>query len=396
MKLLLQKFLVILLIIAILAITPVASYATDLGSPQEEHQLTTGQENIVLRARQVYEIEWTPLRNVIKWSRRGVFEAGVTVRGLPYGMPLEANYVPQKTSFSDFLEAVNDPGSRLYRSIATRTRDAPYYSLDCSAFVTWAWGFDSRLMTAALPGIATHIGRDLQKMEIGDALNLPGVHVLLVTEIGHGDDGEIITVGLMELDPPQAKFNLYGEGGTLPLRDIQRKYLNTGYSIIRFKDRDNVIYLHDCAVPLDNDYCYDCIIDKNGLQLPVYINELDETQHPDSIEIISNLSYELNDYDLSRGMFIVMLSRFAQADISGYTNSGFEDVPINEWYGKAIAWAADTGLIDTGISRFKPREIIPNDEISDILYRFFRWQNSLSSLSAPFIFMQSNKLQVIS
>jgi hypothetical protein len=286
--------LVLIIVITITVVMPVVVYADTSG---QQKQVTTGQKNIVLRARQVYEIEWTPVRDVYMWDRNNdrivrennygdeengenesdvdevrsvyvsisdfdmtknaVFKAGVTVQGLPYGMPRTANYVPLGTSFSQFLAEVENSGSRFYTSFAARYRISPYYSLDCSAFVTWAWGLESLHKTWDLPDVSTDIGNDLNLVELGDALNLSGLHVVLVTEVEY-DDGEISAIGIMELYPPKATYTLYGQGGTRPLQDVMRLYLDRGYTILRYNNRENVEYIHDCAIALDGDYCRLC------------------------------------------------------------------------------------------------------------------------------------------
>ena len=389
----------ILLILVTAVAVPFTAHANvPPDQQQEERHLTTGQENIVLRARQVYEIEWTPLRNVTKWSERGVFRAGETVRGLPYGMPLEANYIPLRTSFSEFLEAVNDGTSPFYRLVSTRTRIAPYYSLDCSAFISWAWGLESRLMTGDLHLVTTNLGIDINKLQVGDALNHPRFHVVLVTEIHYDETGEISAVGIMELDVPQAQFTLYGEEGTRPLMDVNRKYLYNGFSIIRFNDIENIKYIHDCAVPLDGDNCFDCVENNQLITYPMFLNMQSGSQHKSAIEFISqrgNLNnsrrdYDLFDYNLTRGMFIEMLSKFDEANIASYSNSVFEDVPIDEWYGKAITWAADIGIIDTSSNRFEPRKPISNEEMANIMLEYIIWRGNRSPTSAPLIIINNN------
>ena len=360
-----------------------------------DQMLTTGQKNIVLRARQVYELEWTPVRNVIKWSGAGVFPAGVTVQGLPYGMPREANYVPLRTSFSEFLSEVDDSSSRFYTSRSTRTSIAPYYSLDCSAFVSWSWGLDNRLMTGSLPRVATEIGRNIKQLQVGDALNKRGVHVVLVTDIKYDATGEISAIGIMELDPPQAKYTVYGQDGEYPLESVQRKYLNNGFSIIRYKDRESVVYIHDCEVPLDGDYCDKCINQYMDAPMSAFIDMEQEPTHADAVQFIDQLGgfNNLNqsespyDYIMTRGMFIALLFRYDGADGSSFSTAVFEDVPIDEWYGEAIAWAANIGVIDTERDLFEPREYISSEEMAKIMYDYFQWRGSLSSTSGASLFL---------
>ena len=396
---------VTLLIFAILAaslLTSVTVLATGNDTtrtelPDEEPcnlKLSIGRENIVLRARKVYEIEWTPLRNIIKWSNRGYFTAGETVRGLPYGMPSEANYVPLKTSLSEFLDEVADINSRFYKSIATRHARAPYYSLDCSAFVSWAWGEENRRMTGALHEITNNFGRDINKIQLGDALNKPGTHVLLVTSLNYDSDGNVKTIGLMELDPPQAKYNIYGEDNGRPLSEVNKRYLSNGYSIIRYKNIENVVYLHDCVVPIDADYCISCIGNFTDLHIPEFLNN-QKVQYLDLMSYL-NISGAIRDisdrkatydYKVSRGMFIYLFSEYINADISTYKESIFLDVPEDEWYAQAIAWAVGIGLIENESSLFYPRQLISNEEIMDIVSNYIHMINTQSS--TPLVLVQT-------
>jgi len=331
---------------------------SDTQTPDDEPdelKLSVGRENIVLRARQIYEIEWTPLRDVVRWNQRGHFKAGETVRGLPYGLPQEANYVPLKTSFAEFLVEVNDINSRFYTSYATRHAIAPYFSLDCSAFVSWAWGLENRIMTSSLFTVSENIGRDINKLQIGDALNKPGVHVVLITHLEHDEDNNVSEVGIMELYYPQAMYKLYGEDGDFPLNEVYRRYLNNDYTIIRFKDIENVVYLHDCAVPIDSDYCPDC-----------FENEITPFEYP-----------------MTRGMALYSFFAMVNEEFDEERTSDFLDVPMYEWYSDAIAWAVDIGLIYGTESRLYPRTLITEEEMNTIKLNLINRRNTQLILSIP-------------
>lgn len=44
---------------------------------------------------------------------------------------------------------------------------------------------------------------------------------------------------------------------------------------------------------------------------------------------------------MTRAMFVTVLARMYGAELSGYTESGFGDVPIDSWYGASVSWAAE-------------------------------------------------------
>lgn len=234
--------------------------------------VSTGQQNIVKRARQMHEVEWTPVKDIVSWkSDSGLvvtFKAGVTYNGLPYGQPVSAKYVPWNATLKEFVEAVKDGSSRMYTSRSYYNRSAPYYSSDCSAFVSWAWGLSSRQTTSSIPSFATRVTpQNLYGLQVGDALDKAGSHVILVEDIGYDDDGDIVYIDILEQTPPKTKETRYGIGGEKSLSDLYTRYIeNGGYVIYRSRTRDSVKYTHDCTVPIDGDYCSSSCRDRISLE----------------------------------------------------------------------------------------------------------------------------------
>ena len=61
-------------------------------------ELSEGAKNTLLRARQMYEVEWTPLQDMSMYDTEEEtpkqFLAGVTYKGIPYGQPVhQGEYV---------------------------------------------------------------------------------------------------------------------------------------------------------------------------------------------------------------------------------------------------------------------------------------------------------------
>jgi len=214
--------------------------------------LSQGQINIVKRARQMTEIEWIPLRTIRSWREHPNFEAGMTYKGIPYGRPI--NHVPVDISLEEFINAVNDLDSRMYTSNSTRDSVAPFYSTDCSAFVSYAWGVP-RHWTWEFPQIADNIGNNLHDIEVGDILNNPHIHVVLVTDIVKESD-EIISIEISEAFGKISRRRWFGEGHERTLNQINSNYLNSGYNILRFRERDYVMYEHSCLIPIV--FCVNC------------------------------------------------------------------------------------------------------------------------------------------
>ena len=225
---------------------------------------TEGQRNIVRRAYQLTEIEWTPVADVVGWKNKFTFKAGTTYKGIPYSQPLKGKYVPDKASLEEFMEAVNDPNSQLYqlyKDSQNGNKIMPYYGADCSSFVAWAWDVP-RGNTRSLPNYSTKLS-SYKDMQIGDGLIAVGDHATLVTGITYDGSGNITHVEICDA-------NAYTSGSThvywcqrksYTLDKFLSKFINSSskdYAIYRPNDYRDVPYTHSCAVPLEGDSCAKC------------------------------------------------------------------------------------------------------------------------------------------
>lgn len=85
---------------------------------------------------------------------------------------------------------------------------------------------------------------------------------------------------------------------------------------------------------------------------------------------IGNGQFDPNG-NMTRAMFVTALSRLDEADLSGYTTSAFSDVDLNAWYGKAVAWATNKGIVGGYSNKiFAPNDNITREQMSVILYRY--------------------------
>ncbi len=227
-------------------------------------ELSAGVQNIVKRARQMTYISWTPLKDITGWEEFIIYRAGETYSGLPYGQPIYADYVPWETNLDGFAAAVKDPKSKMYTDKSTYNETAPYYSTDCSAYVSWAWNLSSRKTTVSIPGEATLISKTaITNAQVGDAICKKGEHVVLITDITYDENGAINFVEISEATAKEGMdccclITCYGDGYALSLADLQAKYFDNGYYLYRSLTRDSVRYTHSCAVALEGDNCKKC------------------------------------------------------------------------------------------------------------------------------------------
>lgn len=238
--------------------------------PHNRHELSAGVQNIVKRAYQMTDITWTPQQDITAWDGDLVYRAGVTYSGLPYGQPVYAKYVPWSADLNTFASAVQDTSSKMYTARSTYNCDAPYYSTDCSAFVSWAWELSSRQTTRTIPNVSTKISdNSYADAQVGDCLCYPGVHTALITDITYDDEGTINGIELSESSANSAKNDCcsrtwFGAGYSRSLETLQTTYLDSGYALYRNPNRESVTYSHSCASPLEGDVCALCGAGSSG------------------------------------------------------------------------------------------------------------------------------------
>lgn len=103
--------------------------------------------DVLQRADLMASIEWTPIDDV-PMNGGGFYEAGKTVRGVPYSSVREINtYLFQDVSYHTFMTAVHNPRSLFYTENISESpyhgsNCASYYGSVCSSSVMYALGFN--------------------------------------------------------------------------------------------------------------------------------------------------------------------------------------------------------------------------------------------------------------
>ncbi|MGE4354591.1 MAG: S-layer homology domain-containing protein [Oscillospiraceae bacterium] len=329
----------IILLCAFLALFSVSAYAY---SPE----ISQGQENIVKRARQLYEIKWTPLEDIYQWDYSGVFKAGVTYSGVPYGQPVSNNgYIGWDISLEDFLDAVSDSTSEFYTSYSWYNEIAPYYSCDCSGFVSYAWQMSQRLNTTTLPNYAAKVSwQNVNAMEVGDVLNKTAYHAVLVSAIDLNTDGKVVGVEIMEQTPVITTLTGYGTLGSKSMTTFQSRYFDSGYVLYRNPNRDSVTYTYSSAVSIDGD---------SGSSLPftdvswrAWYRSAVSFVYQSSLFHGTSSSTFSPEIQMTRGMFVTVLGRLAglSDDYSG--NVGIINGTEVRLRAQANTWSTILGYFD--------------------------------------------------
>lgn len=75
----------------------------------------------------------------------------------------------------------------------------------------------------------------------------------------------------------------------------------------------------------------------------------------------------------TRAMIVTILYRLENQPAAGSSN--FTDVPADQWYTNAVAWAAANGIVGGyGDGRFAPNDIITREQMAAILYRYAQYK----------------------
>ena len=346
------------------------------ASGAEHATVSQGVRNIVRRAYQLTDIVWSPARNVEGWKDRDAnrFLAGQTYTGIPYGQPHRSgSYIPWQTSLTDFLRYVADPNSAMYTGRAVsqvQQNPAPFYSCECSAFVSWAWGLPQRETTQTLHQYASCIGNQLSDLQVGDCLLRAGKHVRLVTDMVYSVQNELVAVEICEEREPAARRIWYRAGSaSVPLSLLQTDYLDQGYAIYRFRDRDAVGYTHSCAVPLPGDVCPICGANPfRDLHLDKWYASAVAFVNNQGLMTGTGADVFSPNGTVTRGMMVTVLWRMYHSPYSS-GSVPFRDVKETAYYYKALRWAWTRGFAaGTGSDQFSPGKMCSRAEIVTFLW----------------------------
>lgn len=78
----------------------------------------------------------------------------------------------------------------------------------------------------------------------------------------------------------------------------------------------------------------------------------------------------------TRAQVVAVLARIAGADIDAYKDSGFADVSDSDWHARAVAWAAENGIVEGygDGTYFGPDDPVTREQLAVILMRFAAFQ----------------------
>lgn len=96
---------------------------------------------------------------------------------------------------------------------------------------------------------------------------------------------------------------------------------------------------------------------------------------------------------ITRAEFVTMLAKYDGYNAAGYTSSKFRDVPANSWYGPAVAWAYQKGIV-SGISdtEFAPNQQLTRESLAVMLVNYANYAGkALPRVRAGKLFSDSGR-----
>lgn len=124
--------------------------------------------------------------------------------------------------------------------------------------------------------------------------------------------------------------------------------------------------------------CVSCFLGSTGVNAAEYT----DTNHwaKNSIDYVTDKGWFTGTSEtnfepktgMTRGMFVTVLARVAQADTSSVELSSFSDVSSSRYYASAVSWAYLNDIVE-GVTEdtFCPEEEVSRDEAAVMLSRFF-------------------------
>lgn len=225
----------------------------------------SGIDNIAARADYLYNITWTAQTTVKGWANESTFYQGSTYH-IPYGQPVSSGkYIYWNVSIDNFLSSTGNASSEFYTQRSYNNYNSgsysTYYAMDCSAFASYCWDLSSRTITSSwskLPvtsyGLCT--SANVGKIQVGDALNLAGSHVVIVSDVTYDGNGNISKFEITEQTVPTMYRSYYTPSS------LVSKY--SSYTIYRYNYRDSVSAPPNGEVPVDLGDFYASIINVNS------------------------------------------------------------------------------------------------------------------------------------
>lgn len=95
------------------------------------------------------------------------------------------------------------------------------------------------------------------------------------------------------------------------------------------------------------------------------------------------------DMNITRAMFVTVIYRM-EGEPQTTVDNAFTDVPANEYYANAVAWASANVIVD-GYSdtEFAPNDNITREQMAAIIYRYARYKGNNTDVDGTITYADS-------
>ena len=331
-----------------------------------------GEEAAVLRARQLTDFKWTPLRDVPTYDTQkgnGVLPAGTEVTGFPYASTERTDrFIAENISFESFICAVRNPHSKLYQP-GHAAYNASNFGIVCNGFVRYAFGIKERVTTenwysvAGMREVKPKGEYTVDEMRLCDVLYAYGEgrnHVSLITDLLLDGNGEVKMVEVSEAIRPACVRRLFSP------EDFYEKFKL--FSLCRYGFLDSVPALDENTDKIIREG----LTDKHSLKIAV--DNGNRSNYPAGDEILISVFSDKADTVMlyKNGELIEEIKTFGRAFFPRVLGRGYYTAVLKEG-GEAAQFAVTCPEISfeakDGFITVKADAL---DEKSKLLYMDFR------------------------
>lgn len=94
---------------------------------------------------------------------------------------------------------------------------------------------------------------------------------------------------------------------------------------------------------------------------------------------------------MTRAMFAQVIANLEGVDLSAYKASAFSDVSADAWYSAAIAWAAESGVVNgVGGGQFDPEAEITREQMAVMLCNYIRYRGTVLAANSVAAFSDAD------
>ena len=226
-----------------------------------------GIKNALLRAKQLAELRWTPIRPfpatlkspkcfIPPWNDREnvnlYFTSWRPQTGANYSAArYDEKYIGINVSIETFMTALANPDSVLYtRSLHGKHRlSSAFYGTVCSQFVSYVLDMPFHIDCQQWPHLAgvTKVDTDaLENLKLCDILN-KNSHTAIITGINRDEHGNVVEIIVTESTSPKITTQDFSP------TEFREYWLNRNYEVLRYHKTDKISYTPSPWVHIEGD-----------------------------------------------------------------------------------------------------------------------------------------------